>query len=299
MEREEIPEHAIRVAEKDMALRIVVHDWTATLWPFLPPTRLLHRSRYCTAVKETPFLDRCIAFEVYRLRREIDRVPEGRIQCCHAGFVEWVAPVRVGGETRCVVFAGQRRPGRSLRLDARDAPPSPLPTALRHRSLPAPVEQAEGEALLERLIQLAARLANWLAEQPVIGARETAAVRQATRAERIRHFIHLRHVDPIGIADLAHLLRLSESRAAHVVRELFGGTLQELVTQARLRTAASLLRHTSLSVAEVALQSGMGDPSHFHRAFKRTMGMTPSAYRRYGEGPRPPAYTHAPRASKD
>jgi transcriptional regulator GlxA family with amidase domain len=48
----------------------------------------------------------------------------------------------------------------------------------------------------------------------------------------------------------------------------------------RLRTAASLLRETSMSILDVCLASGFQDLSHFHRFFRKRFGATPLRYRR-------------------
>ena len=48
----------------------------------------------------------------------------------------------------------------------------------------------------------------------------------------------------------------------------------------RMARAAQLLRENELSVGEVARSCGYPDPLTFSKAFKRTMGVTPSQYRR-------------------
>ncbi|MBN2711254.1 MAG: helix-turn-helix transcriptional regulator, partial [Planctomycetes bacterium] len=101
----------------------------------------------------------------------------------------------------------------------------------------------------------------------------------------IMDYVRRRHSAPLGIDDLAGVLNLSPSRTAHVVREIFGSTFQDLLREERIRAAAAMLRTTSLPVSEISLQCGMGDVSHFHRAFKKSLGMTPSMYRRIQDDP--------------
>ena len=48
----------------------------------------------------------------------------------------------------------------------------------------------------------------------------------------------------------------------------------------RMERAAQLLEEKNLSVAEIARSCGYPDPLTFSKAFKRTMGVTPSQYRR-------------------
>ena len=52
------------------------------------------------------------------------------------------------------------------------------------------------------------------------------------------------------------------------------------LTNIRMEKAKKLLLSTSLSIAEVAEQSGYGDYRVFTKVFKKTEGSTPSQYRR-------------------
>ena len=52
------------------------------------------------------------------------------------------------------------------------------------------------------------------------------------------------------------------------------------LTNIRMERAKKLLLSTSLSVAEVADQSGYGDYRVFTKVFKKSEGVTPSQYRR-------------------
>jgi len=58
-----------------------------------------------------------------------------------------------------------------------------------------------------------------------------------------------------------------------------GMNFARLLAEARLGTAAWLLRHSGLPVVEVALASGFGDVSHFHACFRKRFGATPRRYR--------------------
>ncbi len=272
----ETPERAIAAFEKSTGLRVTVHDIGTPLWPYLPPERFTHRSPCCLAVKASRNWA-CIDFEVTRLRREILDVPDGRYHVCHAGFMEWVVPVFLGDVLAWIFFAGQARPAgihRHLVRDSRSTRPRPEALSrLRARSEP------QAETILENLRQLRSRLVEWhhaLASTCKSGASGNIANRQVA----IQAFLHRHQAAPPPVRDLARHLHLSESRTIHLVRELFGCSYVRLVNQLRLRTAASLLRGSSLSVLEVCLSSGFRDLSHFHRIFLRHFDTTPLQYRK-------------------
>jgi len=275
----QLPERAIRAFEGVTGLSVVVHDFSATLSPFLLPERFRHHSATCAAIKATHDWA-CTDFELTRLPRELQQMPEGRYHICHAGFVEWVMPVFHEDRLAWILFAGQRRAAGEFRQLGRDR----RTTHSQHHALevlPA-VREAEAEDILEALRQLRARLWQWFEEASPILGRGTPAERSgvATRRARIRRFIDAGHTSPAPLASLAAELHLTESRTMHLVRELFGQSYRQLLGEARLRTAAALLRDTSLPLIEVAMRSGYPDLSHFHRAFRKRFGTTPGKYRR-------------------
>lgn len=291
-----VPEQAIGAFERWTGLTVVVHDLGNRLSPYLRPDRFMHTQPLCAAMKRSQHGDKCFDFEVTRLRPEVGRFPDGRVHLCHAGLVQWVAPVFWRKQLEWVLFAGQRRLGTEVFPIERDPTPPPQPSPWSAQAaLPPTVSAADSELYLEGLRQLAARLRQWLQQiedsRIEVRDRDARAQREpqpaaATRTTLIRRFLQVNHPQPVALADLAAALHLSVSRTAHLVQQLCGATFVELLTAARLRTAASLLRHSNLKIPEIARQSGFGDVSFFHRCFKKAMGMTPHRYRRNIEQPR-------------
>lgn len=276
----ETPEWAIQVFENLTGLRIVVHDLGANLWPFLHPERFQHRSPCCTAVKARHDWA-CVDFEVTRLREEIPRWPEGRYHRCHAGFLEWVLPVFLDDRLAWILFAGQGKTAGTYEHLVRDI--RKMPEGFRPRVEPPGFPEAKAQAILEALRQLRSRLLAWHEEADAFLAPNVPPGGWQGLADRrllIQGFLHRNHQGPARLRDLARALGLGESRASHLIKELFGCSYIQLLTQARLRTAASLLRESSLSILEVCLGSGFQDVSHFHRCFQKHFSTTPLKYRR-------------------
>ncbi|WP_031214341.1 helix-turn-helix transcriptional regulator, partial [Mesorhizobium sp. LSJC255A00] len=59
-----------------------------------------------------------------------------------------------------------------------------------------------------------------------------------------------------------------------------GMTPHAFIAQRRLEQAADMLRSTSLSATEIAMECGFGSSSHFTTAFKRAFGAVPTEFRR-------------------
>ena len=80
-------------------------------------------------------------------------------------------------------------------------------------------------------------------------------------------------------SELAQLVRLSPSRLRHLFKHETGTTLSQYLKMVRLRQAEMLLRTTFLSMKEIAKLLGITSHSSFARAFKKTYGVSPTAYR--------------------
>lgn len=279
----ETPEWAIQVFEDLTGLRIVVHDLNAKLGPFLPPERFRHRSPCCAAVKARHDWA-CMDFEITRLREQLLDSPEGRYHTCHAGFMEWVLPVFIKDRLAWILFAGQGTaagPFQHLVRDIRQTTTkAPVPTLAL-----ASFQEPKAQAILEALRQLRARLLAWHdqasallhnpAEPPPSDLKNLAGRRLLIQSFLLRH-----HTGPARLQDLARTLCLGESRVSHLVKELFGCSYVQLLTQMRLRTASSLLRESALPILDICLNSGFQDLSHFHRCFRKRFSTTPLKYRR-------------------
>lgn len=281
----EVPEIAIAAWEKAHQLHVAVHDLRGSLWPFMAPDRFHHSSTLCQTVKRMGRDRMCAQFSAHRLRREIGGQPHGRVQVCHAGFVEWAVPVFDGEELEWVVFAGQRTAGPGLtRADWDEV--RPLPESFWSAAVPkpAPVDDEEAALILEHLRQLTARLRLWRRETETEAANPAESIVPSSplvlRRIQIQRFIATHHTEPLRLKDLATRLALSEWRTSHVVRECCGSSFQELLTEARLRTAMGLLRHSDLPVADIAIRSGFDEVRQFHRVFKRHMNLSPLQYRK-------------------
>lgn len=85
---------------------------------------------------------------------------------------------------------------------------------------------------------------------------------------------------PWSVATLAKVAGLSRTVFAVRFRLLMGMTPLAYVARWRLISARTALREPSLGIAEVLSQVGYQSESAFNRAFTKTFGMGPGAFRR-------------------
>lgn len=97
---------------------------------------------------------------------------------------------------------------------------------------------------------------------------------------RMKAYIEEHALDTFRVADVAGHVGLSVSRAVHLFKEYFGQTMVEYALEVRLSMAMDRLQHTSLTLEQIALTSGFGSYSYFHRIFRRKYGCSPDLYRR-------------------
>jgi AraC family transcriptional regulator len=85
-----------------------------------------------------------------------------------------------------------------------------------------------------------------------------------------------------SLADIAELIGLSLSRLVRGFKASTGYAPYTWWTQARIQKAKALLAGGTMSLSEIALEVGFADQSHFTKAFKRSAGVTPGAWRHGG-----------------
>ena len=96
---------------------------------------------------------------------------------------------------------------------------------------------------------------------------------------RAQQWLQGRLAKPVRIADLAETLHWNTRTLNRRFRAATGMTPLTYLQSLRMNTARDLLRHSNLSIGEIAQQTGLQDPSYFSRIFRRHSGMTPLRYR--------------------
>jgi transcriptional regulator GlxA family with amidase domain len=84
---------------------------------------------------------------------------------------------------------------------------------------------------------------------------------------------------PVSMARLAHHLQLSPRTLNRRFKQATGISPLAYLQSLRIAAAKDLLRHSNLSVGEIAWRQGMQDVSYFSQLFRRHCGMSPLRYR--------------------
>ncbi|MFJ8694301.1 GlxA family transcriptional regulator [Streptomyces roseolilacinus] len=86
--------------------------------------------------------------------------------------------------------------------------------------------------------------------------------------------------EPLTVDDLARRARMSPRTFHRRLQEATGTTPMRWLLQQRIARAQSLLESTDLPVEQVGERSGLGTAANLRRHFTRTVGVSPTAYRR-------------------
>lgn len=89
-----------------------------------------------------------------------------------------------------------------------------------------------------------------------------------------------------SLADLAKRLNIPSHHLSQVLNEKMGESFYEMIARYRVDMAKTLLQSSDtqkLTIVEIAEKTGYNSKSAFNATFKKTTGMTPSAYRKSKE----------------
>ena len=94
--------------------------------------------------------------------------------------------------------------------------------------------------------------------------------------------------EPLDLHQVAKAAFVSPHHLSHLFPRHMGRPLSGFIQEQRLAKARDLLSNTSLSISDVAEQTGFSTLAYFSACFKKRLGMSPSQYRRETLGvPRP------------
>ncbi len=96
---------------------------------------------------------------------------------------------------------------------------------------------------------------------------------------RAKDLADARYAEPLTVADMAGAAGLSRAHFSREFRRAFGETPHVYLLTRRLERAASMLRTTDHSVADICIAVGLDSIGSFTTSFTRMFGRPPTAYR--------------------
>ncbi|MCK9502945.1 MAG: AraC family transcriptional regulator [Porticoccaceae bacterium] len=129
---------------------------------------------------------------------------------------------------------------------------------------------------VERIIDAITAQLEWLA----LGNRSGEVIRTSDPAvNETVLYIHARIGEPLTIAQLAQLQRMSASLLRQRFQAVMGMPIHRYIIQHRVKTAHDLIESSNLSLTIISAECGFSSLAHMVSTFKRVLGVTPGSYR--------------------
>jgi AraC family transcriptional regulator len=97
----------------------------------------------------------------------------------------------------------------------------------------------------------------------------------------VRNLLHARFAERLTLQAVAASVGIHPAHLARVFRQFHRCTLGEFVRKVRIEYVCKRLTTSDVPLAEIALEAGFSDQSHFSNTFKRWMGVSPMVFRKY------------------
>jgi AraC-like DNA-binding protein len=99
------------------------------------------------------------------------------------------------------------------------------------------------------------------------------------RIATIHEYLMKNYRETIDLRQIASIANMAEGSLCRFFKIQVGMTIFEYLNKIKIEFACKLLMDKSLSVLDVAMDSGFNNLSHFNKQFKRIIGMSPKDYR--------------------
>jgi len=108
----------------------------------------------------------------------------------------------------------------------------------------------------------------------------TESSHSVSKLSPILNYIHENYNTEISNKELSKIVNYHPHHLNLLMKKQMGTTLHSYITQYRMTEALKMLANTDKSIEAIATETGYKNPSHFHKIFKQTYGISPSEYRK-------------------
>lgn len=129
------------------------------------------------------------------------------------------------------------------------------------------------KSLLEILIINLIRRANFAFEL-------VPSIQISKECVKIKRYIESNYMHDLTLESLARLSHLNKYYMAHAFTMYCGCSPISYLCQTRIRASKELLANTDFSITQIAQLSGFSSQSYFAQCFRKSLGMSASAYRK-------------------
>jgi len=239
-----------------------------------------HLNPICNMIRDTECGSALCALSNRKLE-ECRKSGKSVVYKCHAGFIDIIVPLFVNKKFIGCLTAGQilnKIPTEESYNEFRDKTKY-LKTeekALKKYYFDTKIFTNEQ---LESLVKLLTLIGNYIVEsESKIIFLESAT--EKNRVSLAKKFIEKNYRNKITIADIARSVYQSESYFIHQFKDETGVSAIQYLNRYRIEKAKEFLRYSTLSITDIASQTGFQNLTHFNRIFRKFEQKSPKTYQK-------------------
>ena len=157
--------------------------------------------------------------------------------------------------------------------------------AERHISAHLLFSQPGADALSRRATDSLISMLKWVSfSAGAVVSVLSRSARSNTVVDTVKAYIGENYAQRLTKADIAAQVFLNPDYLAKLFKKETGTALTDYLTQVRIEKAKALLRDGTISLTDVATQTGFDYYSYFSTIFKKATGVSPSDYRKNASG---------------
>lgn len=99
------------------------------------------------------------------------------------------------------------------------------------------------------------------------------------RLQDLLKYLQANYNRKITLQDIADHANLSKSECSRFFKKITGETLFEYLLKYRIEKSIELLRHTDMTITEIAYETGFMSQSYYDQRFRKIKGISPLKYR--------------------
>lgn len=238
--------------------------------------RFSHTKSFCTAAKTTEKgLARCLACKRITNRKAMI---EGDPFCgvCPYGLNEVVWPVRVGGETKCIVFVG------NIVIDEENTRArienSCKITGVNPRLLINCLSDTQKATSMKPYQLMAHAVASYIS---LLSERFPPKQKKMHWAvDALREYVNCHYEEHITLENLSKVYFMNSKYLGRLFCNQMGMSFHEYLNKVRLNWCEKLISTTNKPIIDIALSCGFGNVTYMNRLFLKKHGCSPIEYRK-------------------
>ncbi len=229
--------------------------------------------RYIQHCNEGKGLPRCRNSDRVLLER-CRQTQKTEMHICYAGLLDVAVPIKYNGDAVAYIMIGQMRTKQSFDFAKSKICDFCFDTELAkqyYESLPLYDDEK-----IKSVVNLATMLAKHILLEKIITYKKDKVLEMTT------NFIDEHISKNLTIEFITRNINVSKNVLYKSFYEFYGCTINQYITQQRLRKSLELLKFTDLSIEEVASSVGFSSAAYYSANFKKYNGISPLKYRKGG-----------------